>query len=250
MASRVAVLSDVHANAVALDAVLSDVGRMKIDLIVFGGDLTWGPEPEATLAILERLDLPALFVRGNAERLLLDYVGRIERGEPFEPTPREEWLVGLHRQLATEFLASFVEQAVFEVDGLGPVRVCHGSPRSDEELITPKTPAKRIRQLAAGISERVLVSAHTHLQFDRVVGGLRSVNAGSVGMPYGGAPGAYWATLGPDVELRHSTYDIADAARRYRASVDPHGRRMAELLLNPPTAAEIIEEAERLEFSG
>src|SRR5690348_4870309 len=99
MASRVAVLSDVHANAAALEAVLRDIGRAKVDLIVFGGDLTWGPEPEATLATLERLDVPAVFVRGNAERMLIEFAARIERGVSVELTPREEWLVGVHRQL-------------------------------------------------------------------------------------------------------------------------------------------------------
>ncbi len=70
--------------------------------------------------------------------------------------------------------------------GLGPVRFCHGSPRSDEELVTFATPETRIRALMEGVPERVLVSAYTHIQFDREVAGIRSVNPGSVGMPYEG----------------------------------------------------------------
>jgi predicted phosphodiesterase len=236
------VLSDVHGNAVALAAVLEEVRRERVDLVVFGGDLTWGPLPEETLALVGGIETPALFVRGNAERALL---------EPSDqPTERQRWLEHRHSAEARALLAEFVEAAVVEIAGLGPVRFCHGSPRSDEELVTPATPESRIRDLAANVPERVIVTAHTHLQFDRRVGGLRVVNAGSVGMPYEGRPGAFWAVLGPDVSLRRTDYSLDEAVARYRASGDPLAEQMVELLLNPPTRAEVIEDAERREFAG
>ena len=107
-----------------------------------------------------------------------------------------------------------------------------------------------MRALLEGVDEGVLVTAHTHLQFDRSVAGVRSVNAGSVGMPYQGEPGAFWALLGPDVELRRTLYDVDLAVERYRATGDPAVEQMVEILLEPPTPAEVIEHAERLEFSG
>ena len=138
-----------------------------------------------------------------------------------------------------------------EIDGLGAVRICHGSPRSDEELVTPRTPEARVRAFTQGVDERVLVTAHTHLQFDRDVAGIRSVNAGSVGMAYGVEPGrACWALLGPDVELRQTSFSVDEAVVRYRASGDPDAERMIELLESPPPTDEVIEHAERLEFSG
>jgi predicted phosphodiesterase len=136
-----------------------------------------------------------------------------------------------------------------EVDGLGAVRFCHGSPRGDTELVTFATPERRMRDLLAGVEERVLVTAHTHVQFDRRVAGVRSINAGSVGMPYEGRAGAYWALLGPDVELRRTEYDVDESARRYRESGDPSAEAMVEILLLPPTREEVAENAERLEFS-
>ena len=97
----------------------------------------------------------------------------------------------------------------------------------------------------------MLVTAHTHLQFDRDVAGIRSVNAGSVGMAYGVEPGrACWALLGPDVELRQTSFSVDEAVVRYRASGDPDAERMIELLESPPPTDEVIEHAERLEFSG
>ena len=61
-----------------------------------------------------------------------------------------------------------------------------------------------MREFLAGVPERVLVTAHTHVSYERTVDGVRLVNPGSVGMPYEGAPGAYWALLGPDVEHRRT----------------------------------------------
>lgn len=237
-----AVLSDVHGNAVALEAVLSDVSELAPDLVVFGGDLTWGSQPEETLALVHSLSPAALFVRGNAERALLE--------PSAEPTERERWIFEHHSQEAMTFLATFAERISVSIDGLGAVLFCHGSPRSDEECVTPKTPAKRIRAMTAGIAEQVLVTAHTHIQFDRRIAGVRSINAGSVGMPYEGRHGAYWAVLGPDVELRRTEYSIKRAAERYRASGDPLADPMVETLEAPPTREEVIEHAERVVFAG
>jgi putative phosphoesterase len=235
------VLSDVHGNAVALAAVLDELETVAPDLVLFGGDLTWGPLPQETLALVDGIRAPTLFVRGNADRAL---------GEP-ETTPRARWMHGVHTDEQRTFVTGFPETVVVTVDGLGAVRFCHGSPRSDEELITFATPAPRIRALMDSIEERVLVSAHTHLQFDREVGGIRSINAGSVGMPYvDGPPGAYWALLGPDVDLRRTDYDLDEAARRYRATDDPLAEEMVDLLFAPPSAAAVVEHAETVEFSG
>jgi putative phosphoesterase len=242
-AETVAVLSDVHANTVALEAVLAEVVPLAPDLVVFGGDLTWGPEPEETLALVDTLTMPAVFVRGNADRLLL------EDGD--EPTDRKPWLLERHSQAALDRLRAFVEQASVDVAGLGPVRFCHGSPRSDEEVVTPETPEQRVRTFMAGVTETVLVTAHTHLQFDRRVAGIRSINVGSVGVPYGVDGGtACWGVLGPDVELRRTRFSVEEAAARYRASGDPAAERMIGTLESPPSLAEIVEHAEQRVFVG
>jgi len=241
-ANRVAVISDIHGNAVAFEAVVNELAEHGVDLVVFGGDLTWGPLPLETLAVLAEVPVRAVYVRGNAERALLEGAS--------EPTERERWLGELHGPEERALLEGFEEQASVEVAGLGSVRFCHGSPRGDEELVTPETPVERMRALSAGIDERVLVTAHTHLQFDRSVDGLRSINAGSVGMPYEGRHGAFWALLGPDVDLRRTEYSLDRAAELYRASGDPLAEQMVEMLVTPPTREEVIEHAERLEFSG
>jgi predicted phosphodiesterase len=239
--SSVAVLSDIHGNAVAFEAVLAEVAADPPGLIVLGGDLTWGPLPHETAELLRELPAPALLVRGNAERALFE-----QRSE----TPRERWLLEVHTEEDMAFLNQAAEGVTVEIAGLGPVRFCHGSPRSDEELITPATPEERLTAAVAGRPEQVVVSAHTHLQFDRRAAGIRSVNPGSIGMHYAAAPGAYWAVLGPDVDLRRTEYDVDRAVAAYRQTGDPLVEQTVEMLLSPPTPDEVIAHAEALEFSG
>jgi predicted phosphodiesterase len=184
--------------------------------------------------------LPATrFVRGNADRAV---------AERDESTERARWMQEQHAGELREFVERFEEQVVVDVDGLGAVRFCHGSPRSDEECVTPETPDERVREFMDGVAERVLVTAHVHIQFDREAAGVRSVNPGSVGLPYEGRPGAYWAVLGRDVELRRTEYDVEGAAAACRTM--PGGEQLAELLLSPPEPREVIEDAERRVFAG
>ena len=236
---RVAALADVHGNAPALEAVLAEVRRAGVDLVVFCGDLTWGPLPVETLALVRALELPARFVRGNADRsvgVVLD-----ERGT---------WMASRHDAEATAFVNGFDEHVVVDVDGLGPARFVHGSPRSDEECVTPATPPERVRKFMVGVPERTVVTAHVHVSYDREVDGIRLVGPGSVGRPYEGEPGARWALLGPDVELRRTEYDLERTVELYRASGIPDVAADVQMLLQPPARGEIVAHAERLVFAG
>ena len=232
-------IADVHGNAPAFAAVLEEIEREQPDLIVSCGDLTWGPLPEETYELARGLN--ARWVRGNADRAVL---------EGASDTERERWMQAHHTDAIREFLGAFEESVVVEVDGLGPVRFCHGSPRSDEECVTPETPEERVREFSAGVEERVIVSAHVHIQFDREAAGIRSVNAGSVGLPYEGRPGAYWALLGPVVKLRRCEYDVGAAVERFRTSGQPNVEQIVELMLEPPEPREVIDDAEQRVFAG
>lgn len=237
---RVAALADVHGNAPALEAVLAELELAKPDLIVFCGDLTWGSLPQETLALVRALKTPARFVRGNGDRAV---------GTELE-SRRGPWIASMHTETDIAFLASFEQTVSVEVDGLGPTCFCHGSPRSDEECVTERTPAERVREFMAGVVESVVVTAHVHVQYDRQVDGIRLLGPGSVGLPCEGEQGAYWALLGPDVELCRTDYDVEAAVERMRATDDPRVEQIVELMLTPPTREEVIEDAEQLVFSG
>jgi putative phosphoesterase len=243
---RVALLADVHGNATALEAVLAEVERETPDRIVFLGDLTWGSLPAETLDLVRPLRGRAVFIRGNAERMLVTSYD--DRGG--DPSERVRWMVEQHTREGRDFLAGFPEAVSFAVEGLGAVRFCHGSPRSDEELVTEATPDDRMAELLAGVEEEVLVTAHTHVRHDRRVLGKRVVNPGSVGLPYEGKPGAYWGVLGPDVEFRRTAYDLEAHIARMRAEGEPRVDEFVEMLLHPPSRDEAIEHAEGVRFSG
>ena len=86
----------------------------------------------------------------------------------------------------------------------------------------------------------LVVCGHTHMPFDRRIGSTRVLNPGSVGAPFG-KPGAHWALLGPDIELRRTEYDLASAAERFRASGHPHAEDEVTTLLHPPSEESMLE---------
>jgi predicted phosphodiesterase len=204
---RVAALYDVHGNAPALDAVLAEVDGDGIDRIVFGGDLFWGPWPAEVLERVLALGDRALFVRGNTER------------ETFAPDPDDRWTESAHwvaARLGEEALArgaGWPTTVELTVEALGRVCFCHATPRSDDEIVTPRSPEAVLADALGGTDAAIVVCGHTHVQFDLEAGGRRLVNAGSVGFPYEERPGAYWLELGPDVRHRRTDYDIASAAK-------------------------------------
>ena len=219
---RVAALCDVHGNLPALEAVLAEVASLDVDRIVCGGDLVAGPFPRECLDKL--LTLGAVFVRGNADR-----------ESPRAPAGTWEWIAASLDPPSVEFLAA-LPQAV----SLGGVLYCHGSPRDDDEILTRVSPDERFRAALAGVEERIVVGGHTHVQFQRVVDGVRFVNAGSVGIPYEGKRGAFWALLDDeDVDLRHTPYAVDAAVASIRTSSYPGAEEIAGWLLEPEDPDEV-----------
>ena len=158
--------------------------------------------------------------------------------EPLKEVPR--WTA---RQLGPEdarVLASWPATVSVEVDGLGDVLFCHATPRNETEILLRTTAEARALRAFAGVTESVVICGHTHMQFDRMVGRTRVINAGSAGMPYGGS-GADWLLFGPDVELRHTSYDLASTAEAIRHSSYPQAEEAAAAILNPPTEAAMLE---------
>jgi predicted phosphodiesterase len=208
--------------------VLAEAGDAQL---VFGGDLAAGPLPAETLDRIMALD--ALVLRGNADRMLLEGPsgGLVD-----------EWMVGQLADRHREYIAALPEQIDLDVKGVGPVLFCHGSPRSDEEMMLATTPDEWMREMLADVEADVVVCGHTHMQFDRHVDRWRVVNAGSVGLAYG-APGAHWLALGPGVEHRRTPYDANAFADRVKTLEWPIAERFAE-----ENVRTVPSEQEALEF--
>jgi putative phosphoesterase len=195
---RVAALYDIHGNLPALDAVLAEVDA---DVIVVGGDFALGPWPAETIERLRSLDGDVRFIRGNADRELV-------QGEPGLAPP--ELMEFVRTQLSPEEVEFLRSLPLTET--VGRTLFCHATPRNDEEIFTRDSPDERWATALADVAADVVVCGHTHVQFDRRVGDIRLVNAGSIGMPYEERPGAYRALVGDDVELRRTQYEPADIA--------------------------------------
>jgi predicted phosphodiesterase len=251
---RVGALYDIHGNLPALRAVLADAAREDFDALVIGGDVAAGPLPGETLDELMALGDRARFVCGNADREVVSAYdeNRTELGDEADPAIRSAIFTASRiSRSQRDFMAEFVPTVTLDVEGLGPTVFCHGSPRTDTEIITRVTPDERLREILGGTDAAVVVGGHTHQQFDRSIDGWRVVNAGSVGMPYEGSRGAYWALLGPDVELRRTEYDVERAVAELRAGGFPDLNEMLkESLTEPMDPDEIAEFFERQATGG
>jgi putative phosphoesterase len=199
----VATLYDIHGNLEALEAVLAVIPSDAT--IVVGGDVVaGGPQPSETLERLRALGDRVLWLRGNADR---------------ELTPGEQGLAP--PGALDETRAKLTEEQIRFLHELPPsvqidrVLYVHASPRNDEDIFTERTPEERIAFLFEDVAADVVVCGHTHMQFDKTIGGKRVVNSGSVGMSYDGA-GAYW-TL--DLEHRRTPYDGAAPHEQSRDEV-------------------------------
>jgi putative phosphoesterase len=230
---KVAAISDIHGNLPALEAVLADVQREKPDLIVVCGDVASGPMPAETIDVLLTME-NTRFVRGNADRGLIDeFDGKPQANMP---GPYVGWC---GRQLEREhrdFLASFEPTVQIE-----RILFCHAVPANDTDVFSVETPDDRVRELMQGVDADLVVCGHTHMQFDRRVDCLRIINPGSVGMTYG-EPGAYWAMVSPEVEMRRTDYDREAAAARIRKKEWPDADEFArENVIKPPSVEQAME---------
>jgi putative phosphoesterase len=249
---KIAALYDIHGNLPALEAVLNEIDHEGVDVIVIGGDIVPGPMSRDVLEVLLRLGDRVSWIRGNCEREVVEAFdgGSFSYIKSKEVRATTIWTAGQMEQRQRDFMAALPEKISFHVEGLGEVLFCHGSPRSDMEILTEATPQERLREVIAGVKEDVVVCGHTHMQFDRVCDGKRVLNAGSVGMPYG-EPGAYWLLLGPGVNLRKTNYDLHAAADRVRETEYPLAQDFAaNNILKPETAQEAIEYFEQMAAKG
>jgi predicted phosphodiesterase len=246
---RAAAIYDIHGNLPALEAVLQDIRQAEVNQIIVGGDVLPGPMPRETIGCLLGLDIPVQFIQGNGDREVLAVMKGAETGAV--PEQFREAMSWSAKQLYPEheqLLASWPKTRRMEIEGVGEVLFCHATPRSDTEVFTRLTPEDRLLPVFAGINVPLVVCGHTHMQFDRTIGKVRVVNAGSVGMPFG-KPGAWWLLLGPHVQLRHTPYDLTKAAARIRETNYPQAQDFAaHNVLQPPSEEETLEGLARVEL--
>ena len=194
--SRVVVLSDIHGNAAALEAVWADITRRNVDHVLCLGDLiAFGPHPVEVLNFLAQEVKPSVVLRGNTDRYLLERVWdkRKKSSLPVDMRKSLGWTGKKLKEKEWEQLASLGEEQAYSVEQM-LLFLCHASPGNDEKGVIPGE-SKQLKSAFRKVSADVVLCGHTHLPGRTQVGGKTVLNTGSVGMPYGRDPRASYLSF-------------------------------------------------------
>ena len=225
--NRIAVITDIHGNLLALEASLDAIDAIGVDEIYCGGDLVgYGPHPNQVCELIGERGIPTIY--GNYDYAIardLDdcgcaYVTQHDR----ELGQRSvAWTLENTNQESKDFMGALPFDLHFPV-GDQDVHLVHGSPRKVNEYLFEDKPARLYERLAAAESDQVLVFGHTHKPWIHTYGGVLFVNCGSVGKPKDGDPRAAFAILeaedqGPvRASIERVPYDAEAVAREVAAA--------------------------------
>jgi putative phosphoesterase len=203
---QIALISDIHGNYVALEAVLKDLEKQGPDIIICLGDVaTIGPQPRQVLAALQNLD--CIFIQGNHDAAMLNPEKAADYN--IHPTllPNLAWSISKLEPEDMAFLATF--QATYELNlGADKTLLCfHGSPHSNTDIILHNTPPETVDDYLKGAHADVMAGGHTHVQMLRKHHNSLLVNPGSVGTSFVEPPPDTLPTLSPWVEYAIVEYE-------------------------------------------
>lgn len=233
---RIALIGDVHANLHALEAVLEHARGQGVAAYWNIGDFVgYGAFPGEVVRRLRALE--AVSIVGNYDLKVLKVK---KKRKKWRKTKRPEKLLAFQwaydhlPRAERKYLRSLPKERRMEWAGRR-VLLTHGSPVSNEEHLTPSTPASRLRELAEGVSADLIVCGHSHRAFVREVDGVCYVNTGSVGRPDDGDPRACYAVLQLEAEAlrvdhHRVAYDVDGAVAAIRAHGLPEA--FAQMLLH------------------
>jgi predicted phosphodiesterase len=248
---RIAVISDIHGNCFALDAVLADLREHPADQLVCLGDaIQGGTQPVETVARLRALGCP--IVLGNADAWLLSGV-ETSANETITERGRvtREWSLAQLSPADRAFIAAFAPTVTLPLEGGRRLLCFHGSPTSFDDLIFPDTPREEVERLLGAFAPAIFTGGHTHRQQVHNLGRDFFFNPGSVGLVYdprqaGGPtrfyPWAEYAVLACDgdrlaLEFRRVPYDLDQLRATILASGHPYREALAaEFVAGGPTA--------------
>jgi predicted phosphodiesterase len=238
---KIAIISDIHANAIALDAVLAEIEREGIDRIVCLGDVAGGgPHPREVLDRLRQLGCPV--IRGNVDDWVLA-LRPYGTGDPSirRPEDIDRWCAGQLQPADRDYMDTFEPVVELPLDGSAGLLCFHGSPRSNRDVILAGTPDEEIEEMLGERRADVMAGGHTHLQMLRVLGASLLFNPGSIGVPFGRSakgkkrhpPRAEYAVLTAEgsrfrVELRRAPIDASAVVSAILKSGMPHAEWLAK----------------------
>jgi predicted phosphodiesterase len=237
---RLGLISDIHGNLVALEAVLAELERDEVERVVCLGDVAVGPQPLETLRRVQALG--SAVVMGNWDEYLLDAAPR-GGGELAEILADMcAWTAEQLLPPDRAYVRSFQPTVGMQLGGGTSLLAFHGSPRSSEDQILATTPDEELEAMLRGHEASLFAGGHTHFQLFRRHGEAAVVNVGSVGLPFRRmqlgvmqiAPWAEYCVVTADqgglaVELRRASFEIEEFTRLMLGSGMPHAEQWARL---------------------
>ncbi|WP_099304227.1 metallophosphoesterase family protein [Bacillus sp. Marseille-P3800] len=225
---KIAAIYDIHGNYRALEAVLKDIKNEKVDKVIVGGDLAWGPQPKKVIDKLFSYKDEFTFIMGNSDREIFEQYKEPKNVENMVGE-LNQWCVEQLTIEQLEWLGSF-QFSHIEGDNL----FIHGSPQSDTEAIRIDTPEYEVYTMVKDEIQHVIICGHTHIQFEREILSKKVINAGSVGLQ-SRAKGACWLLIDSDkYDLRITEYDFERAANEILLDGCPYKEDFADHVNNPP----------------
>jgi putative phosphoesterase len=230
---RIAVVSDIHANLSALEAVIADLRKTGADLVVHGGDLmSGGPRPAEVVDRVREMSWPGVY--GNTDEMLW-MPHRVSETLSAPHLQRIRDLVLKHTIPTT--LSAIGEERLAWLRALprrwseGDVSVIHAVPDDVWPAVPPGASDDELDRIYGTLSAQFVVYGHIHIPFVRHLTAFTVANSGAVSLPYDGDPRASYALIdGEDVEIRRVEYDVEEEIRLLLRTDDPFAKSTAETL--------------------
>lgn len=248
---RIAAIGDVHGNLPALEAVMDEINKEDVDGIVVCGDTIAGPLPTETLALLQESRIPVHFLRGNHDSDVVRFLsGQEPGGLVAKDDDAARWEANKLTREQKELLLTWPATVEMNLDPWGKALFCHATPCSDTHVFSALTPDEVVMPVFGDLDVSLVICAHTHMQFDRMIAGVRVVNTGSLGMCVG-RTGADWLLIDDEIRFQHTNYNLEKAAARIRQSDYPQAEIFVQnhvLQASPESRMfEIIDQREALQ---
>lgn len=226
----IAVISDIHGNLWALEAVLRDLDRVSPQQVVVAGDLAFGgPTPGECVALIRRRGYPT--IRGNTDEWLTNAPGA---GVPGGVADAAAWTRARLTAEDRRYLSvlPFLWRTSHDA---GDILVVHATPWSISDAVMPDASEATVVRVFQEAGAAAVVYGHIHIAYVRELDGRLLINPGSVGLPYDGDPRASYALFSADrgawrTTLHRVDYDLSEALNASRQSDNPEGQRWARRL--------------------
>jgi predicted phosphodiesterase len=230
---RIAIVSDIHGNRTAFEAVIADLRQTSPDLILHGGDLAdAGASPVEIVDRIRDLGWPG--VVGNTDEMLFNpeslqqFASQLPKLQPMFAVI-EEMAAATRQALGEERLAWM--RTLPRIQMHSPLALVHASPESLWRAPAPEAGDAELESVYAPLSQPVAVYGHIHRAYIRSVSGMIVANSGSVGLSYDGDRRAAYLLLDDSSPaIRRVEYDVDRELRALAASGLPHADWTAKIL--------------------